>query len=340
MTEPSKPTKPIFLHGMWRCGSTFVWSRFRQLDETYCYFEPLIEGLAKLTPERINRATEGVIARNRHPKLAQPYLKEFESLIKQRGVTNYQRKFATKDFLLLPEKADPALEKFITTLLDQAESKNATAVLGFNRTVLRTAWFKQNFDSINIHIDRDPFEVWASYMEHRNKDDNTFLTRWMMVADVNRHQPLFRSLIDRLDIPTLTLAKIGRRKKRYGMMLDALTPAKLYDFVFTMWLATILQALTHCDFILDINRADDTTYREHVSQTIHVLSGLSVPFDELRAPGKASAITLPDQVDIEAGAIRAFPLEDYQSWFDKNACLARLSDLTDRKADLLRQLLN
>lgn len=340
MTDFRKPTPPIFLHGMWRSGSTFVWSCFRRSDDTYCYFEPLIEGLAKLTPERINRATDGVIARNRHPKLDQPYLKEFEPLIQRRGVRQYKRAFATRKFILEPAARHQDLHNFISSLNDYAEKQNATAVLGFNRTVLRTGWFAQNFNGLNIHIDRDPVELWASYMEHRNKDDNTFLTRWMMVADLNRDEPFFKELINRLSIPTLPMAKIGKRKQRYRRMLDALSPQNIYDLVFTMWLATLLQALTHCDIILDVNLADTPGYGSELAKKVETETGIKIDFSDLRAPGKAADLQLEDQRSIENAAIRAFPLQAYSKWFDRDMCLSRLNDVTDRKSELLRQLLS
>lgn len=61
--------RPIFLHCVWRSGSIYLWSRFRQADSTHCFYEPLHHGLAKLTAARIARADPTVVQANRHPAL-------------------------------------------------------------------------------------------------------------------------------------------------------------------------------------------------------------------------------------------------------------------------------
>lgn len=73
----------IFLHSSWRAASTYVWSKFRQRPDTYCYFEPLNEHLFTLTPGVVDHFVPWSFAN--HPALEAPYLEEFRPLIRRQG---------------------------------------------------------------------------------------------------------------------------------------------------------------------------------------------------------------------------------------------------------------
>jgi len=74
-----KVSDAIFLHSSWRAASTYVWSKFRQRPDTYCYFEPLNEHLFTLTAEVVDRFVPWSFAN--HPALGAPYLEEYRPLI-------------------------------------------------------------------------------------------------------------------------------------------------------------------------------------------------------------------------------------------------------------------
>ena len=45
---PGPTTAPVFLHCMWRTGSTFIFGKFRENPRYRCFYEPLNEALATL----------------------------------------------------------------------------------------------------------------------------------------------------------------------------------------------------------------------------------------------------------------------------------------------------
>ena len=194
-----RPGKTVFLHGLWRSGSTYLWSRFRAVEGTCCFYEPLHHGLAKLTRQRIARDTPEQIGANRHPALAQPYFAEFTGLIERRGVRHYHRSLAYDRFILAPGEAHPRLERYVRGLIGHAASRGETAVLGFNRTGLRLAWLKHRFDAFNIHIDREPAAIWASYVVEAAKGNPAFFSMWLAVIEKNAGHPLIAPLAERAE---------------------------------------------------------------------------------------------------------------------------------------------
>ncbi len=78
---------PVFLHTGWRTRGTWLWSRFRALHGTSCFYEPLSEDLATLSPAAIDASSPTCWASG-HPPLHRPYFAEFRPLLKivARGV--------------------------------------------------------------------------------------------------------------------------------------------------------------------------------------------------------------------------------------------------------------
>ena len=89
------PQNVVFLHAGWRCASTYVWSRFRALQRTTCFYEPFAENLSALSSRRIDRDSKRDW-RSRHPALGAPYRTEYRPLLRPvlRGVPGYRPSFA------------------------------------------------------------------------------------------------------------------------------------------------------------------------------------------------------------------------------------------------------
>ncbi len=168
---------PVFLHGMWRSGTTYIWSRFREAEDVCAYYEPFHHGLDRLNPRRIARDTPEKAAAFGHPALEKPYFSEYAELLAcPRGVKRYHRSFAHDRFLLGGDEAHPPRERYVSLLVEHAEQAGLRPILACNRTVLRLAWLKRRFASYDIHIDRDPHGVWRSYMQQMLRANYSFFT--------------------------------------------------------------------------------------------------------------------------------------------------------------------
>lgn len=79
----------VFLHGGWRCGSTYIWSKFRALSAVTAFYEPFSEKALKYTVQRIATGIETAWD-SRHPALDEPYAAEYLPLIVGVGVPLYE----------------------------------------------------------------------------------------------------------------------------------------------------------------------------------------------------------------------------------------------------------
>lgn len=268
----------IFLHGLWRCGSTYVWSKFRELDNTYCYYEPLHHGLKKITTERIDRDTPDKIANNAHPSMAKPYFEEFRPLIKSRGVPHYKEAFAFDRFALNENENHPKLQSYIDFLLKNTGDKNP--VLGFNRTPLRIGWTKQNFGGTHIYILRNPLDNWYSYWREMQRGNYTYFTTWLQVIERNAAHPLFKPLAERLPLRNYWQKLRFKPKEFYPSAMQKLLVKDTYFIVHYLWKAAHEEAKQHADIIFDMNKVEDKGYKEELSKDIRKLCGLDITFPE------------------------------------------------------------
>ena len=331
--------RPIFLHGLWRSGSTYVWSRFRAADGTLCYYEPLHDGLRRLTHARIQRDTPAAAQNNHHPAMEQPYFAEFGALLNGRGVRGYRRRFAYDAFAPARSHNDPALEAYVQGLIDRARGQNRSAVLGFNRTGLRVGWLSDRFDAYNIHIDRDPIDIFASYLSQLQAGNTYYFVKWMQIIGGNPGYPPFACALSKFRRAGVVESLVPGPMRYYRGLAAGLSMEALYSITFLAWAVCVLHALETCDLIIDIALADRSGYCEAISQAVRDQTGLEASFDEMHAPAIPSPLRLAHQHAIEQEVLGWLVEPGAEGLFDRAAIRGRLDDLSPRRAHLLADVL-
>ena len=332
------PLRPIFLHGLWRSGSTYVWSRFRAADGTLCYYEPLHDGLRRLTNERIRRDTPENIRGNGHPDLAEPYFAEFAPLVGGRGVRGYQRRFAYSRFAPPRDEQDRALEAYVRGLVDHARGRDRSAVLGFNRTGLRVAWLRDRFDACNIHIDRDPIDVFSSYLSQLQGGNHYYFVKWMQIIAGNPGYPPFAAARSEFRRAGLAQSLLLGPKKYYRGVVEASSLESLYTITFLAWAVCALHALEHSDLVIDIALAEQAGYGERIAEAVGRETGLVVSFADMHAPTPQSPLMLAHQHAIEDKVLGWIAAAGADRLFDRSRIRGRLDELSPRRADLLARI--
>ncbi len=327
---------PIFLHGLWRSGSTYVWSRFRALKGAYSYFEQLYPGLARMTPSRLHGgAWQAAIAANRHPELDQPYFAEFSPLLSRRGVKGFDRRFAFDRFALGAEDRHPALERYLDSLIGYAGEQNRRAVLGCNRTWLRPAWIKACFGSYDVYVERDPVAVWSSYKRHAQAGNYNFFTNLHLILERNGDHPLFAPMADRVRLRR-GLARYRKAAQAYPALIEAMSDQESYGLVYYMWSLSILSGLSHCDLIVDTGAP---SMSKRAAETLRTDGGVEVDLSGIR-PSDSDSLAFPALRTAERSIRAILPYAALSRTFDERAAWRRLDDLTDTKADRVFSLLD
>jgi hypothetical protein len=330
--------RSVFLHGMWRCGSTFVWSRFRGLGQTLCFYEPLHHGLARLNPRRLQRASTQQAADLRHPAMERPYFDEYAPLLSGRGTARFRREFAFGRFSLPPSRPDPALQHYLCGLIDVALAAGRATVAGFNGSDLRIGWMKVRFNALQVALDRDPYALWCSYMDQRRRGNFTFLINWLRILDANRGDPVLAPLAEHLR-HRWPKGFYLKDKARYRAMVAQLTAEETYLVVCYFWMAYALHALSFCDVLADMDRLNEPGYRNELSLRIFAGCGLDIDLSQAVTASPAPA-PLVNRQAAEWTARRLFPMRAMAPMTRLERVRLRLRELSPRKAALLRLLLD
>ena len=331
--------RPIFIHSLWRTGSTYVWSRFRAAAQTRCFYEPLHDGLARLTPKRIGRSTSEVIEQNNHPQLAQPYLAEFEPLIAGRGVQNYRRRFAYNQFILLPADSAPQLQAYLAGLVAAARQGGQVAVLGMNRSDLRISWLRSRFQSYDISLDREPADVFSSYISQMYKGNYYYFTKLMQIVELNRDHEIFAPIAERLTLRTPAQQLFISSKNFYRGVLDGMSRESLYGLTLYIWAVRSLHALSCCDLVVDLALADRRGYRSELSDRIAADCGLDIDFSDMQTAQPETSIRLAQQKAVEQELLQILPIDALRPFIDRDRLAKRMADLAPRKIGLLARAL-
>jgi hypothetical protein len=324
------------LHGLWRSGSTYVWSRFRAVKSAYSYFEQLYPGLARMTPSRLRRAAwRDAVAANRHPELDEPYFAEFSPLLSRRGVKGFDRRFAFDRFALGAADRHPALERYLKGLIGYAAAQDRRPVLGCNRTWLRPAWIKARFGSYDVYVERDPIAIWASYKRHAEAGNYNYFTNLHLILERNGHHPLFAPIAERVRLRR-GLERLMKAAHAYPALIERMSDAESYGLVYYLWSLSILSGLRHCDLIIDTGAP---SMAARAAATLKADSGLDIDFSGIR-PVHPMGLAAPVARTVERSIRAILPFEALSETYDARAVSRRLGDLSDAKADHVFTLLD
>ena len=271
---------PIFLHSLFRTGSTYIWNKFRQNPSYYCYYEPFHQCLADLTAENIETALTNDFESVNHPVLTRCYLHEYKPLLNpgQVGLPFFKKSFSFDEFCY-KDQENPDLKRYIDNLVSGAGEK--IPLLQFNRSALRVKWFKRFYpDSLNIYLVRNPSDQWASYFEvARKAHDIIFFAMDLVTAGVNCHIEDFQPLAARIPLFEFHFDRFSHELNIYRLIEPLYPLEEKYAIFYYIWLKALLENLLNADFLLDMNRlSSDAEYREEFENLIYRYSGAEVDF--------------------------------------------------------------
>jgi len=292
--------KPVFIHSLFRTGSTYLWNKFRQHGGYWCYYEPLNQVLAKIDTQNLltwayDTNTSG---RLRHPAIDKYHLWEYKDLLipGQTGVPYFKKSFSFDDFCNNDENPDQ--KKYIDFLLRGAGDK--TPLLQFNRTALRIRWFKTHYpDVIHIYLARNPRHQFHSYLSMlRSEKLDIFLTMDLLTASINRNSQYFKPLAERIPLCEYHFGSFEDERLVYSHLLPLYSDKEKYYIFYFTWFSALLENALHNDFILNIDLLSaDPGYRRKVMERFEALDIRGIDFEDA-AIGKYDSDPIP-AVDIE-----------------------------------------
>lgn len=286
-TQASFQTRgAIYLHSSWRAASTYVWSKFRQRSETYCYFEPLNEHLFTATAEVIDRFRPWSFAN--HPALDLPYLEEFRPLISPSGgIGRFPAHLTFGRYCAASDDSLPELEAYLANLAGLAIAFGRRPVYGFVRTDLRVGWFRKRMPGAHIFVRREPRRQFLSMLRQAVQGNPYFLQRGTVILRRNLETPAFAPLLSALEYPTVELPPLlsssELREAFRGKLVDESLLRRLYFIFYFIWLLARQLGEPHCHLVIDIDRLSlDDAYRRDIENQLTDLVGMAISFADCR----------------------------------------------------------
>lgn len=299
MTQPdllSQPASNVFLHGGWRCGSTYVWSRFRALRKTLSFYEPFSEQLASCTAESILKNTEQTWD-SRHPALAAPYFSEYLPMVGSSGVCFYDDRFATERYFVGVQ--EQLLEQdYLGLLMECARRENKQAILGFSRSLGRVGAIKQAFDGCHVVLVRDPLQQWLSTRSYREPDQASYFElQPLMILALARPESPAGAIASWLRLPKLSGDSYRHQYRSLRRHFRVVDDELSYKAFLAVYMLSHMHALLHADLVIDMDLLSRSpSYRQSISTAFHERAGLAPDFRDCSLPLHATDV-MP--IDVE-----------------------------------------
>jgi hypothetical protein len=277
-----RPT--VFLHGGWRCGSTYIWSKFRARDDVLAFCEPFSERLARCTPETIAYDTHQAW-NSRHPQLTAPYFTEYVPLIDGSGVARYEERFAVRRYFV-PTQQPLEEGAYLASLLRLAEASGKQAVLGFSRSLGRVGAIKRIFGGCHVVLMRDPVQQWLSARSHRILHGSPYfeLGHIMILALAPRQSAAGR-IAHWLELPHLKFGSFGHHYRLLRRRCEPLDDELSYRAFLAVYMLSYTHALRHADIVIDVDRLSALRpYALTMSDELLHATGVDLDFADCSLP--------------------------------------------------------
>jgi hypothetical protein len=247
---------PIFIHSLFRSGSTYLFNAFRRSSAGYwCFQEALHENayFCRENPELL-RADHGEDKRRllRHPAGIGEYFLELQEAWPAWKDTITDD--AVYDGYFAPDGTDIGIA-YWKSLINAAQGQ---PVFQECRTSGRIAAIKQQISGFHIYLWRDPWDQWWSY-----KVDPYFDLASLLIITAPAPPPAVGILLDALGIDCGRGTSLA---KSMEICSDRPLSGESSFLVFYMlWCLGLREGVMHADLLLNIDRLTDSkSYRSRI----------------------------------------------------------------------------
>ncbi|MCK4761712.1 MAG: hypothetical protein KAW12_05885 [Candidatus Aminicenantes bacterium] len=308
--------KPVFIHSLFRTGSTYIWNKFRQSDRYCCYYEPFHHIFSHVDTRNLKDALTKNFNAVKHPRLDKYYLFEYEQVIEAagqvaagsghstpvgeagppraitpsptggaegKGMPYFKKSFSFDEFCFNGD--NPDLKAYIDFLIAAAGDK--TPLFQFNRSSLRTGWFRDNYPgSLNFYLARNPRHQWQSYIElYERTHYLSFFVMDLLIAGINEDSDGYRVLSRHLPLIKYEDCSVNHEISFYQLIQDAYSPEEQYLIFYYTWFLAFIENVCRADSVISIDLlCADTGYREDINARFKDWGIQGVNFADCKIP--------------------------------------------------------
>ena len=266
---------PIFIHSLWRAGSTYIFNVFRRSESGYwAYQEPVheIALVAKDHPDMLNGFTGEAMIPLRHPKLDKPYFYELQQ-------THQAWHSVVEKCIFYDDYFDVAhiepLQRYYQALIDAAPMR---PVMQDCRTASRIGAIKQAMGGVHIYLWRNPWDQWWSF-----KVSNYFDAACQIILGANAAPDVVRRLRHEISYVEFHHDDITKEFDHFGQCHP--NSENSYLVFYTLWCLGLIEGNVHADQSINIDAlSNSVNYRATVTEKLVELGVPGIDFSDCIVP--------------------------------------------------------
>lgn len=264
-------SKPIFIHSLFRTGSTYLWSTFRRNERFRCFYEPLHQEYVSMSTRKPSPwdFSEDLSEHMHFPPLDKSLTHEYGSLLTldSVGLPLFKKSFSFDEYCLTGD--NPDLKSYLDSLIENAGDK--IPVLQFNRTPLRIRWFRRAYpEAVHIYLVRNPHDQFQSYVHMmHDKALDIFLVMDILTAGKNQEFGFFPYLAARVPLVKFDSREFADEYLVYKALNRCYSDWERYVIFYFMWFYSLFENAQAADFIVDMDALTrDPGYRGDVHERL------------------------------------------------------------------------
>lgn len=273
--NPIMNKQPIFIHSLFRAGSTYLFQVFRRASGCWSYQEPLheIAYFSRHRPTLLNvDHGESKTVLLRHPKLEEGYFRELLDVWPSWRETITPGAIYNSYFN--PPLADIGIA-YWQSLIDASKGR---PVFQECRTSGRIGAIKAALGGYHIYLWRNPWDQWWSYKVTPYFDT----ANQLIIRAPNAPGPVIllrKELGLQDDMPEDLFEALAHYSRR------PLTSEQSYLIFYLLWCLGLREGLAHADTLLNIDRlSDSSVYREEIQVALQQAGIPDIDFSDCRVP--------------------------------------------------------
>lgn len=264
----------IFVHSLWRSGSTYVFRAFRRSPAGYwTYQEPVHEAVyyARTDPSSLLVYNEET-SRLRHPLLDKPYYHELVNINKS-WCNSIKETIIYDDYFGL--NSNEPLIHYLAVLISSAKSR---PVIQECRTSNRIGILKKALGGTHIYLWRNPYDQWWSL-----KIADYFNAVLQLIINADNKPRIISLLRDTIDFKGVAGGDIRTNIDYFEN--HPLTPEDSYLVFYIIWFLGLSEGLLCADMLINIDLLTDSEeYRRDTINHINSIGIYDIDFSDCTIP--------------------------------------------------------
>jgi glycosyltransferase involved in cell wall biosynthesis len=266
--------QPLFVHSLFRAGSTYLWQAFRRAPGGYwCYQEPLHELVLYCNGNyrELLKYTSGAGSSHlRHPTLEKPYYQELVDVYEQCGNLIAPEIIYRQYF---QRSASDGLVGYLRALCAAARG---VPVIQECRTASRIGAIKQGLGGCHLYLWRNPWDQWWSY-----KVNDYFNAVNQVILNGIDRPPFIENLCAGIGFRRFSATDLAGEIRHFAA--SPLPPGDAYCVFYALWCHALLEAAASADLLLNIDMLTSSgDYRRSTAASLEASGFPGLEFDDCR----------------------------------------------------------